>query len=178
MSIVSGYDAEPGSRRPAPHWMRRPLGHTAPAEPVRTRLKPGARAGQSGRPRLILAACRLASAELVVVLVGLDQAVQDPGELAPSGQAACPGRDAELVKYPDEPAVAAVFAGELPGKQPRRGRIDGRGHVARLAGCRRSRVATGSGTSSQSAPTLSRVPPPAQETSVVRSAAMVLACWP
>jgi hypothetical protein len=38
-------------------------------------------------------------------------------ELAPCGQPARPGRDAELVEHADEPAVAAVFAGELPGKQ-------------------------------------------------------------
>ncbi len=42
-----------------------------------------------------------------------------PGELAPGGQAARPGRDAKLTENTDEPAVASVFAGELPGKQPR-----------------------------------------------------------
>jgi hypothetical protein len=36
-------------------------------------------------------------------------------ELVPCGQPARPGRDAQLVKDDDEPAVAAMFAGELPG---------------------------------------------------------------
>ena len=56
-----------------------------------------------------------------------------PGELAPGGQPARPGRDAELVEHADEPAVAAVFAGELPGKQPRRGRVGCRSHVGAVA---------------------------------------------
>jgi hypothetical protein len=44
-----------------------------------------------------------------------------------------PGRDAELVKDAHEAAVAAVFAGELPGKQPRRGRGGRGGHLAAVA---------------------------------------------
>jgi hypothetical protein len=44
-----------------------------------------------------------------------------------------PGGDAQLVKDADEPAVAAVFAGELPWKQPRRGRVGCGGHVAAAA---------------------------------------------
>ena len=45
--------------------------------------------------------------------VGQDRGWCLPDELAPCGQPARPGRDAELVKRPDEPAVAAMFAGEL-----------------------------------------------------------------
>jgi hypothetical protein len=38
-----------------------------------------------------------------------------------------------LVKNADEPVVAAILAGELPGKQPRRSRVGCRGHVAAVA---------------------------------------------
>ena len=50
--------------------------------------------------------------------VGEDRGRCFVDELMPGGQPAGPGRDAELVKDADDPAVAAVFAGELPGKQP------------------------------------------------------------
>ena len=43
-------------------------------------------------------------------------------ELVPCGQPARPGRNAQPAKDGDELTVAAMFAGELPGKQPRRGR--------------------------------------------------------
>jgi hypothetical protein len=59
--------------------------------------------------------------------VGEDRGWCLADEFAPCGQPARPGRDAKLVKDADEPAVAAVFAGELPGKQPRRGRVGCRG---------------------------------------------------
>jgi hypothetical protein len=65
--------------------------------------------------------------------VGKDRGWCLAGEFAPCGQPACPGGDAHLVKNADEPAVAAVFAGELPGKQPRRGRVGCGGHVAAVA---------------------------------------------
>ena len=56
-----------------------------------------------------------------------------PDKFAPGGQPARPGGDAKLVKNADEPTVAAMFAGELPGKQPRRGWVGCRGHVAAVA---------------------------------------------
>jgi hypothetical protein len=65
--------------------------------------------------------------------VGEDRGWCLADELVPGGQPACPGGDAQLVKDADEPAVAAMFAGELPGKQPRRGRIGCGGHVAAVA---------------------------------------------
>jgi hypothetical protein len=82
------------------------------------------------------------------------------------------------VQGADEPAVAAVFAGELPGNSHDEAGLAAVVMLLRLRRCCRSRAATGPGTSSQSAPSLSRVAPAAQEVSVVRSAAILLACWP
>jgi len=65
--------------------------------------------------------------------VGEDRGWCVADELAPGGQPARPGGDTELVKHADEPAVAAMFAGKLPGKQPRRSRVGRRGHVGAVA---------------------------------------------
>jgi len=54
-------------------------------------------------------------------------------ELVPCGQPARPGRNAQPAKDGDELTVAAMFAGELPGKQSRRGRVGRGGHVAAVA---------------------------------------------
>jgi hypothetical protein len=54
-------------------------------------------------------------------------------ELVPCGQSARPGRDAQSAKDDDEPAVAAMFVGELPGKRPGEGRVSGGGYVAAVA---------------------------------------------
>ena len=65
--------------------------------------------------------------------VGEDDGLCLADELVPCGEPACPGRYAQLVKDDDEPAVAAMFAGELPAKQPGRDRVGGGGHVAAVA---------------------------------------------
>jgi hypothetical protein len=57
-----------------------------------------------------------------------------------------------LVKDADEPAVAAMFAGELPGNSHGEAGLAAVVMLARLRRCGRSRVATGPGTSSQSEP--------------------------
>ncbi len=82
------------------------------------------------------------------------------------------------MKHADEPAVAAMVAGELPGNSHAEAGLAAVVMLPPLLRCCRSKAATGSGTSSQSAPSLSRVAPPAQEVSVARRAAIVLACWP
>ena len=70
-----------------------------------------------------------------------------------------PGRDAKLVKNADEPAVAAGSLGSCPGNSHGEAGLAAVVMLLRLRRCSRSRAATGSGTSSQSAPSLSRMAP-------------------
>jgi hypothetical protein len=106
---------------------------------------------------------------------GEDRGWRLADELAPGGQPACPGEDTQLVKGADEPAAAAMVAGELPGKQPRRGWIGGRGHVAAVAQVLSQQGGNGLG---HVEPVRAELAPSAQEVPVVRSAAILLTCWP
>ena len=82
------------------------------------------------------------------------------------------------MKDADESVVAAMFAGELPREQPRRGRVGCGGHVAAVAQVFPQQGGNGLGHVEPVRAELSRVAPPAHEVSVVRSVAILLGCWP
>ena len=102
-------------------------------------------------------------------------------ELVPCGQpGAAPGPECRaLAKDDDEPAVTAMFAVSCPGNSQGEAGLAAVVMLLRLRRWCRSRVATGSRTSSQPAPSLSRVAAYlVHETSLMRRAAIRLACWP
>jgi len=83
-----------------------------------------------------------------------------------------------LVEHADEPAVAAVFAGELPGKQSRRGRVGGRGHVGAVAQVLAQQGGNGLGHVEPVGAELEPGDAGGARGVGVRRAAIVLACWP